>query len=339
MIDPQEYFLASTNPLEEKIAHIFEVYKKELFKANALDFDDLLLETVRLLKSSAETREKYNRRYKYILIDEYQDTNRPQYELMKLLAGETANVCVVGDEDQSIYSWRGADIKKILEFEKDFQGTKTIRLEQNYRSTQMILEGAGAVVAQNTQRKGKTLWTAREGGSLIGLYEAPDGENEALFVADRVQKYLREAGAQEDLPRCAVLYRTNSQSRLVEEALRRYQIQYHMVGGFSFYDRAEVKDILSYMKLVQNPHDSIALARVVNSPPRGIGKTTMETLERIALTTGTSTWDAIARATEEKLLPARALTALNNFRRLIEDARAMLGPDFAAKLFNDLTLV
>ncbi len=155
MIDPQEYFLASTNPMEEKIAHIFEIYKKELFKANALDFDDLLLETVRLLKSSGETRERYNRRYKYILIDEYQDTNRPQYELMKLLAGTDRNVCVVGDEDQSIYSWRGADIKNILEFEKDFPGVRTIRLEQNYRSTQMILEGASAVVAQNTQRKGK----------------------------------------------------------------------------------------------------------------------------------------------------------------------------------------
>jgi DNA helicase-2/ATP-dependent DNA helicase PcrA len=336
MIDPQEYFLASTNPMEEKIAHIFEIYKKELFKANALDFDDLLLETVRLLKSSAETRERYNRRYKYLLIDEYQDTNRPQYELMKLLAGTNGNVCVVGDEDQSIYSWRGADIKNILEFEKDFPGTRTIRLEQNYRSTQMILEGASAVVAQNTQRKGKNLWTAREGGSLIGYYEAPDGENEALFIADRVQKYLREAGGQEDLPRCAVLYRTNSQSRLVEEALRRYQIQYHMVGGFSFYDRAEVKDILSYLKLVQNVHDSVALGRVVNSPPRGIGKTTMETLERMALSSGMSTWDAIGQAIDDKLLPQRALVALSGFRRLIDDARAMLGPGFAEKLAGDL---
>jgi len=336
MIDPQEYFLASTNPMEEKIAHIFEIYKKELFKANALDFDDLLLETVRLLKSSSETRERYNRRYKYILIDEYQDTNRPQYELMKLLAGSSGNVCVVGDEDQSIYSWRGADIKNILEFEKDFPGSRTIRLEQNYRSTQMILEGASAVVAHNTQRKGKNLWTAREGGSLIGYYEAPDGENEALFIADRVQRYLREAGAQEDTPRCAVLYRTNSQSRLVEEALRRYQIQYHMVGGFSFYDRAEVKDILSYLKLVQNVHDSVALGRVVNSPPRGIGKTSMDTLERMALSSGMSTWDAIGRAIDDKLLPQRSLMALGSFRRLIEDARAMLGPGFAEKLAGDL---
>jgi DNA helicase-2/ATP-dependent DNA helicase PcrA len=335
MIDPQEYFLASTNPMEEKIAHIFEIYKKELAKANALDFDDLLLETVRLLKSSAEVRDRYNRRYKYLLIDEYQDTNRPQYELMKLL-GKHGNVCVVGDEDQSIYSWRGADIKNILDFEKDFPNAQTIRLEQNYRSTQVILEGASAVVAQNTQRKGKNLFTTREGGSLIGYYEAPDGENEALFIADRIAKYFREAAAGTDNPtenlRCAVLYRTNSQSRLVEEALRRYQIKYHMVGGFSFYDRSEVKDILSYLKLVQNPHDSIALGRVVNSPPRGIGKTTMDTLERIALTTGSSSWDAIERVAEERLLPARAITALSNFRKLIEDARAMLGPDFAAHL-------
>jgi DNA helicase-2/ATP-dependent DNA helicase PcrA len=338
MIDPQEYFLASTNPMEEKIAHIFEIYKKELAKANALDFDDLLLETVRLLKSSKEVRERYNRRYKYLLIDEYQDTNRPQYELMKLL-GSHGNVCVVGDEDQSIYSWRGADIKNILDFEKDFPKAQTIRLEQNYRSTQIILEGASAVVANNQQRKGKNLFTTREGGSLIGYYEAPDGENEALFIADRIATYFREAAAGTDNPaenlRCAVLYRTNSQSRLVEEALRRYQIKYHMVGGFSFYDRAEVKDMLSYLKLVQNPHDSIALGRVVNSPPRGIGKTTMDTLERVALTTGSSSWDAIERVAEERLLPARAITALSNFRKLIEDARAMMGPDFLAHLTTD----
>ena len=340
MIDPQEYFLASTNPMEEKIAHIYEIYRKELLKANALDFDDLLLEAVRLLKAVPEVRERYNRRYKYLLIDEYQDTNRPQYELMKLLAGTARNVCVVGDEDQSIYSWRGADIRNILEFEKDFPNVRTIRLEQNYRSTQIILEGASAVVANNTLRKGKTLFTTRQGGSLIGFYEAPDGENEALFIADRIQQYLRAAESDSDTetaPRCAVLYRTNSQSRLFEEALRRYQIQYRMVGGFSFYDRAEVKNILSYLKLVLNPHDSIALGRVVNSPARGIGKTTLETLERIALTAGISTWDAIARATEDGLLPARALAALGKFRQLIEDARALMGPDFAGRLAADLT--
>ncbi len=336
MIDPQEYYLQSADPMSEKIAHIFEAYRKELRKNNALDFDDLLLEAVRLLKSSSEVREKYNRRYRYLLIDEYQDTNRPQYELMKLLAGEEKNVCVVGDEDQSIYSWRGADIRNILEFEKDFPNAQVIRLEQNYRSTQVILEAAGAVVARNSQRKGKHLWTEREGGALVGYYEAPDGENEALFIADYIQKYLRKAGAEHEDVRVAVLYRTNSQSRLVEEALRRYGISYTMVGGFSFYDRAEIKDLLSYLKLVQNPNDSIAMQRVINVPTRGIGKTTLETLERIALETGSSTWNAIGRVLAERLLPTRACIALDTFRKLIEDARAMLAPGFAEKLTSDI---
>ncbi len=336
MLDPQEFYLQSSDPLSERVAHIYEAYQKELRKANALDFDDLLLEAVHLLKAAGEVRERYNRRYRYLLIDEYQDTNRPQYELMKLLAGAENNVCVVGDEDQSIYSWRGADIKNILEFEKDFPGVKTIRLEQNYRSTQIILEAAGAVVAQNQQRKGKDLWTSREGGGKIGYYEAPDGENEALFVADYLNKYLRKAAEDAESPRAAVLYRTNSQSRLIEEALRRYGITYTMVGGFSFYERAEIKDILSYLKLVQNPHDSIALQRVINTPARGIGRTTMDTLERLAIETGVSTWTAMGQALRERLLPSRALIALDSFRRMIADARALLAPDFAGKLADDL---
>jgi len=335
MLDPQEFYLQSTDPISERIAHIYEAYQKELRKANALDFDDLLLEAVHLLRAAGEVRERYNRRYRYLLIDEYQDTNRPQYELMKLLAGPEHNVCVVGDEDQSIYSWRGADIRNILEFEKDFPGVKTIRLEQNYRSTQIILEAAGAVVAQNQQRKGKDLWTSREGGAKIAYYEAPDGENEALFIADYLNKYLRQAEQDGETPRAAVLYRTNSQSRLVEEALRRYSIKYTMVGGFSFYERAEIKDILSYLKLVQNPHDSIALQRVINTPARGIGKTTMDTLDRLAIETGASLWTAMGRALEERLLPSRALIALDNFRRMIRDARALLAPDFAGKLSAD----
>jgi DNA helicase-2/ATP-dependent DNA helicase PcrA len=336
MIDPQEYYLQSSDPVGEKVAHIFEAYRKELRQNNALDFDDLLLEAVRLLKSSGEVRERYNRRYRYLMIDEYQDTNRPQYELMKLLAGPEKNVCVVGDEDQSIYSWRGADIRNILEFEKDFPDAKTIRLEQNYRSTQIILEAASAVVSRNSQRKGKKLWTSREGGALIGYYEAPDGENEALFIADTIQKYLRKAGEEQEMPKAAVLYRTNSQSRLIEEAMRRYGIAYTMVGGFSFYERAEIRDLLSYLKLVQNVNDSIALQRVINTPARGIGKTTLETLERIALETGTSTWEAIHRALKEKLLPGRALIALDTFRGMIQDARALLEPGFAEKLASDV---
>jgi len=336
MVDPQTYYLGSKDPNGERIAHIFQGYKTELRKNNALDFDDLLLEAARLLKVSAETRERYQRRYRYLLVDEYQDTNRPQYELMKLLAGDAQNVCAVGDEDQSIYSWRGADINNILDFEKEFPSAKIVRLEQNYRSTQVILEGAGAVVANNLRRKGKKLWTDREGGSLIGFYEAPDGENEALFVANRIQTYLRESSSNNEDAHCAVLYRTNSQSRLIEESLRRFNIRYTMVGGFSFYERAEIRDLLSYLRLVCNPHDSMALQRVINTPPRGIGKTTLETLERLALETGLSTWEITGRAIGERLIPTRALMSLESFRQLIVDAQAMMDPDFAGKLAADV---
>jgi DNA helicase-2/ATP-dependent DNA helicase PcrA len=339
MVDPQEYYLASKDPNSERIAHIFKGYQAELRKNNALDFDDLLLEAARLLKVSSEVRERYQRRYRYLLVDEYQDTNRPQYEVMKLLAGEAKNVCAVGDEDQSIYSWRGADIRNILEFEKDFPNAHIVRLEQNYRSTQIILEAAGAVVANNLRRKGKKLWTDRQGGSLIGYYEAPDGENEALFIADRIQTFLRQANSSEapnpEAGHCAVLYRTNSQSRLVEEALRRYNISYTMVGGFSFYERAEIKDLLGYLRLVRNPHDSMALQRVINTPVRGIGKTTLETLERLALETGQSTWDALSAAIANRLISSRALMAIESFRQIILDAQAMMDPDFAGKLSGD----
>ena len=338
MVDPQDYFLSSKDPTSERVAHIFKAYQDELRKNNAMDFDDLLLEAVRLLKASGEVRERYQRRYQYVLVDEYQDTNRPQYELMKLLAGERKNVCAVGDEDQSIYSWRGADIRNILEFEKDFPNARIVRLEQNYRSTQIILEAAGAVVANNIRRKGKKLWTDRQGGSLIGYYEAPDGENEALFIADKIQAFLHAQDSSEGQNRgaAAVLYRTNSQSRLVEEALRRYNISYTMVGGFSFYERAEIKDLLAYLRLVRNPHDSMALQRAINTPARGIGKTTLETLERLALETGRSTWDATAAAIANRLIPTRALIALESFRQLILDAQAMMDPDFAGKLAADV---
>jgi ATP-dependent DNA helicase UvrD/PcrA len=332
MLDPQELYLQSADPKTEKVAHLYEEYRKELRKANALDFDDLLLEAVRLLKSAPQVREYYNKRFQYLLIDEYQDTNRPQYELMRMLAGERHNVCAVGDEDQSIYSWRGADIRNILEFEQDFPEAKIIRLEQNYRSTQNILQAASAVVANNVRRKGKNLWTARQGGTKIGYYEAPDGENEALFAADWIARYVREATERGDTPRAAVLYRTNSQSRLFEEGMRRYGLKYHVVGGFSFYERAEIKDMISYLKVIQNPDDSISLLRVINTPARGIGKGTIDTIERLALETGLSLWGAVGEATKRQLLPPRAVTSLRSFQELIEDARAMLGGTFVEQL-------
>jgi DNA helicase II / ATP-dependent DNA helicase PcrA len=332
MLDPQELYLQSADPKTEKIAHLFEEYRKELHKANALDFDDLLLEATRLLKTAAPVREYYNRRFQYLLIDEYQDTNRPQYELMRMLAGERHNVCAVGDEDQSIYSWRGADIRNILEFEQDFPEAKIIRLEENYRSTQNILQAASSVVANNIRRKGKNLWTSRQGGTKIGYYEAPDGENEALFAADHIAKYLREATQHGEAPRAAVLYRTNSQSRLFEEAMRRYGLKYKVVGGFSFYERAEIKDMISYLKVIQNPDDSISLLRVINTPTRGIGKGTIDTLEHLALETGLSLWGAVGEAIRRQLLPQRALAALKTFQQLIVDAQAMLAGTFVERL-------
>jgi DNA helicase II / ATP-dependent DNA helicase PcrA len=332
MLDPQEVYLNSADPKTERVAHIYEEYRKELRRANALDFDDLLLEAVRLLKSAPQVREYYNQRFKYLLVDEYQDTNRPQYELMRMLAGAGHNVCAVGDEDQSIYSWRGADIRNILEFEKDFPEAKIIRLEQNYRSTQNILQAASAVVANNVRRKGKNLWTSRQGGTKIGYYEAPDGENEALFAADSIARYVREATDRGEDARAAVLYRTNSQSRLFEEAMRRYQLKYHVVGGFSFYERAEIKDLISYLKVIHNPDDSVSLLRVINTPTRGIGKTTLEVIERVALETGVSLWGAIGESLKRALLPPRALQALKSFRDLIQDARAMLAGTYVERL-------
>jgi len=332
MLDPQELYLQSADPKTEKVAHLYEEYRKELRKANALDFDDLLLEAVRLLKSAAHVREYYNKRFQYLLIDEYQDTNRPQYELMRMLAGEHHNVCAVGDEDQSIYSWRGADIRNILEFEQDFPEAKIIRLEQNYRSTQNILQGASAVVANNVRRKGKNLWTDRQGGAKIGYYEAPDGENEALFAADAIARYVREATERGESPRAAVLYRTNSQSRLFEEGMRRYGLKYHVVGGFSFYERAEIKDMISYLKVILNPDDSISLLRVINTPARGIGKGTIDTLEQLALGSGLSMWGSVGEAVKRQLLPPRAVASLKSFQQLIEDARAMLAGTFVERL-------
>jgi DNA helicase-2/ATP-dependent DNA helicase PcrA len=332
MLNPQEVYLNSADPTTERIAHIYEEYRKELLRANALDFDDLLVESVRLLKTSAAVREHYNRRFQYLLIDEYQDTNRPQYELMRALAGTRHNVCAVGDEDQSIYSWRGADIRNILEFEKDFPEAKIVRLEQNYRSTSNILAGASAVVAHNVRRKGKNLWTSRQGGAKIAYYEAPDGENEALFVADSIARHLKQASRRGQDARAAVLYRINSQSRLFEEAMRRYQLQYHVVGGFSFYERAEIKDLISYLKVIHNPEDSVALLRVINTPARGIGRSTLEIVEGVALETGLSLWGAIGECRQRGLVPERALQALTAFTALIEDARAMAAGTYVERL-------
>jgi len=312
---PEDVARRSQDQVTSSFAKVYELYENRLRSSNALDFDDLLLEAVRLLNHDPATRAKLNQRYEFVMVDEYQDTNRSQYELMRLLTEERGNVAVVGDEDQSIYGWRGANIRNILDFERDFQGAKIIRLEQNYRSTKNILEAASAVVANNTERIGKWLWTESGPGERIKIYTAPDAENEALWIADTIESHLsRQPG-----DHVAVLYRTNSQSRQIEEALRRYGRKYVVVGGFSFYQRAEVKDILAYLKVLASPADSISLLRIINTPARGIGRTTVEQIEQYALKNGLPLWHALRRMLDEQAFPARAEAALAGFRRMMEN--------------------
>ena len=314
--DP-EAFAARAEYVDERraaMALVYKMYEDRLHANNALDFDDLLIKTVRLLRDVAEVREKFNNKFRYILVDEYQDTNSLQFELIRLLTEKQKNICVVGDEDQSIYKWRGADISNILNFEKQFPNTKTIRLEQNYRSTQTILDVAGAVVKHNLQRKGKNLWTSNPRGGRVGYYQALDAEAEARWVANKILEHRRD---EFDL-RAAVLYRTNSQSRVFEEAMRRATLAYNIVGGFSFYERMEVRDIIAYLKLALNPNDSIALQRVINSPPRGIGKQTIEEIERRAKELERSPWETIEVVIKNpENLGTRAITALKSFRQIV----------------------
>src|SRR5215218_342497 len=311
------------------MAKVYEMYEARLHGNNALDFDDLLIKAVRLLRDVPEVMEKYNNKFRYILVDEYQDTNSLQFALIRLMTQKSQNICVVGDEDQSIYKWRGADISNILNFEKQFPNTKTIRLEQNYRSTQTILDAAGAVVKNNLERKGKNLWTSNPRGGRVGYYQAFDAEAEARWVAQKVLEHRRD---ERDI-RAAVLYRTNSQSRNFEEAMRRAGLQYNIIGGFSFYERMEVRDIIAYLKLALNPNDSIALGRVINSPPRGIGKTTIEELERRAKDYELSLWETIANAIEQPgSLGPRAVSALKSFRSIINKlAKLAETPDESSK--------
>jgi len=311
------------------MAKVYEMYEARLHGNNALDFDDLLIKTVRLLRDVDEVREKYNNKFRYILVDEYQDTNSLQFALISLLTQKSQNIAVVGDEDQSIYKWRGADISNILNFEKHFPRTKTIRLEQNYRSTQTILDVAGAVVKNNLERKGKNLWTSNPRGGRVGYYQAFDAEAEARWVAQKIVEHRRE---ERDI-RAAVLYRTNSQSRVFEEAMRRTGLQYNIIGGFSFYERMEVRDIIAYLKLALNPNDSIALGRVINSPPRGIGKTTLDELERRAKDYELSWWETISNMIEQPgSLGPRAVSALKSFRNIINKlAQLAETPDESSK--------
>jgi ATP-dependent DNA helicase UvrD/PcrA len=296
---------------------VYEAYEKILRKAGALDFDDLLLRAVQVLKEFPEARSAWQSRFRYIHVDEYQDTNRVQYDLLRLLVGESRNLCVVGDEDQSIYRWRGADVGNILRFDEDYPGARVVRLEQNYRSTQNILDAAAGVVANNKRRLGKNLKSTRSSGGNLGFFEARDSKAEAEYAADRI----RILHGDDPSVHVAVLYRTNSQSRAFEEALRARGMRYRMLGGFSFYQRAEIKDALAYARLAIFPDDDIALLRVINTPPRGIGKTTIDSLSALALQHDTSLWVGMGKM----LAPSasgRAIAPLKDFRTLIEGLQA-----------------
>lgn len=319
-------FSAKAQYVDERrasIARVFQVYEERLHKNNALDFDDLLIKTVRLLRDVAEVRERYNDRFQYLLVDEYQDTNQLQFALIRLLTEHQQNICVVGDPDQSIYRWRGADITNILKFEEHFPAAKVIRLEENYRSTQNILALASGVIKHNIERKEKALWTQNAAGEKVRYYQAMDAEMEARFVAAKIEEHLR---GDRDI-RAAVLYRTNSQSRVFEEAMRRAGLSYNIVGGFSFYERMEVRDIIAYLKLALNPHDSIALQRVINTPPRGIGKVTLDEIDIRAREAGISHWEAISELLSDgDRLSPRAITSLTNFQRIVRQLGAKARP-------------
>lgn len=312
-ISPADLYRDATDAVTEKLASVYERYEKKLREANALDFDDLLLKTVDLFAQSAEVRASYNEWFRYLMVDEYQDTNRIQYRLIRQLTEHHQNLCVVGDEDQSIYRWRGADIENILSFEKDFPRARIVRLEQNYRSTQLILDAASAVVSHNQARIGKKLWSDRKTGAQVGLYAAYDADDEARFVADGVRRALA-ADAEATV---GVLYRTNAQSRPLEEAMRREDIAYQMVGGFRFYERAEIKDALAYARLAVNPQDSAALLRVINVPARGLGASTVSALQSLAQRRGGSLWDALDAGLQEGSLPPRAQKGLAAFHQLM----------------------
>src|SRR5919107_752999 len=329
------------NLRDEQIAKIYEKYLTALRESNALDFDDLLLKTVELFETSVHVRERYGRKFKYVMVDEYQDTNRPQYMLIKRLAESHRNLAVVGDPDQSIYKWRGADLRNILDFETDFGDARIVRLEQNYRSTQVILDAATAVIQQNRNRKDKRLWTDRKGGHKIVYFRGGDELEEADFIT----RSIKQARAEDVDTVLAVLYRTNSQSRAIEDSLMREGVAYKIIGGVRFYERKEIKDALAYLKLIINPHDDVSLRRVINVPARGIGKGVMDSLQAIdpnavledappllaaglqEITSARSLWAKLVYAVDEQRLPGRALASLKGFRDLIVSLAQDAGTD------------
>ena len=317
LMDANDYLRQTEGYMAENVAEVYELYQKRLYENNAMDFDDLIMQTVALLEVFQEVRDRYQTRFKYIHVDEYQDTNHAQYRLVNLLAAAHRNLCVVGDDDQSVYSWRGADIQNILDFERDYPETKVVKLEQNYRSTQTILNAANAVVANNASRKAKKLWTAGEEGERIRVFTAADDYAEARFVVSEIQR-LADAGA--SLRNAAVFYRTNAQSRTLEDVLVREGVPYQIVGGVRFYERAEIKDAMAYLLVISNKDDSVSLERIINVPKRGIGATSVGKLREYASLNSISLYDALSEAKEAGLTGA-ACKACSLVRNLFEGWR------------------
>lgn len=313
MVSPDEYLLEFGNDYRnKKVADVYKLYQRKLKKDNALDFDDIIIKTIELFKKDEGILRYYQDKFRYIMVDEYQDTNRPQYEFVNLLAKRYRNLCVVGDDDQSIYGWRGADIKNILDFEKDYPEAKVIKLEQNYRSTQVILDAANNVIDNNIKRKKKQLWTDNKDGEKIVVCEVQNEREEANFIVDRIKDLVGKGRKYSDF---AILYRTNAQSRIFEEACMMNDIPYKLVGALRFYDRKEIKDIIAYLRILVNPYDDVSLKRIINVPKRGIGDSTVSALEQYAREHDTSMYFAIP----DVELKGRQKKVLENFKKFIDD--------------------
>jgi DNA helicase-2/ATP-dependent DNA helicase PcrA len=320
----------------QTIARVYAAYQERLKRCNALDFGDLIMLTVRIFETFPEVIERYRERFHWILVDEYQDTNPIQYRLVSLLAGERRNLCVVGDDDQSIYRWRGADIRNILDFEKDFPGVTVVKLEQNYRSTSTILTAAGRVVEKNRGRKGKTLWTENPSGDRIVQRRLDNEREEARFVCREIERHLRKGRS---LSEMAVFYRTNAQSRVLEDALMGAGVSYHMVGGMRFYERMEVKDILAYLKALDNPADDVSLKRILNTPPRGIGGSTFDKVADLAAERGIPFGEALREAANGDLVAKGPRSKLAGFLSLMDGFASLSDtlplPELASRIIRE----
>jgi DNA helicase-2/ATP-dependent DNA helicase PcrA len=315
LVDYETYATTGTGIYHEKVADVYRLYQQRLVEASAMDFDDLLMVTVELLQAFPEVLAHYQERFQYVLVDEYQDTNHAQYMLVKLLTERHRNLCVVGDSDQSIYAFRGADLRNIMEFEKDFPDARVVLLEQNYRSTQTILEAANAVISNNAGRKPKRLWTDLGEGEPLVVFEAEDEHDEAAYLAEVVTELEKADRRRSEI---AVFYRTNAQSRVIEEVMVKFGVPYQVVGGLKYYDRREVKDVLGYLRAIVNPDDTVALKRVVNVPKRSIGATSVAHVDRFADGEGLSFYEALARSDENPRLAARAQRSIAEFVALLE---------------------